>query len=348
MSGKIAIIGLGQIGSSIGLALKARPGGPMVLGSDRSAAAAHASEALGAVDRATSPHGAVRDADLVILCLPMSEVRGALKDIAPTLREGSVVMDTSPLKAQIADWAREFLPEGTYYVGLVPAVTPEAIADTGGGPKAARADLFKRTVMVIDGVPGTPPEVEQLAINLARLLGAKPMLADLVESDGIMLTAHVLPQLAAAALLEASIGRPGWLEARKMAGRPFAAVTGGMAYFDDPASVRLAAMVNPTVTVHGLDTIIEALRGIRDAVEEGDADDLEARLKDSYGARERWLDERGEATWLSEGGDAAELPQFGEQVIQMLFGSRIVDRMKGQLGAATPGATSAKKKGRGS
>ncbi len=335
MTSAIAIIGLGQIGISVGLALKEKIGGADLIGCDTSPEAIRAAEILGAVSRTTGAKQAVRDAGLVILCLPLSEVKETLKTIGPALQDGAIVMETAPVKRQVAEWVREYVPEGRHYIGLVPAIAPEAIGDTAGGAKGARAELFQRTVMIVDALPGTPPEVEQVATNLVRILGAKPLLADPVESDGLMTSAHILPQLAAAALLDASIDQPGWLEARKVAGRPFATVTGGMAYFDDPASIHLAAMGNPPVTVHALDTMIAALKGMRDAIESGDDESLSDRLKESYEARERWLDERGGADWLNEGGNAADLPQLGEQVLQMLVGGRILDRMKGQVQASS-------------
>jgi prephenate dehydrogenase len=344
MGSNIAIIGLGQIGTSIGLALKETAGGANLVGSDRNPAAARAAEMLGAIDKVTGMKEAVRDAELVILCVPLSAVREVIRTIGPALKDGAVLLETAPVKRQVPEWVRESLSPGRYYVGIVPAITPDAIGGTESGARAARADLFKRTVMVVDAPRGTPPEVEQLAINLARLLGAKPLLADPLESDGLMTTAHLLPQLAAAALLQASIDRPGWLEARKLAGRPFAAVTGGLAYYDDPASLQLAAMGNPEVVVHALDTMIAALKGMRDEIQGGDQESLGERLMDSYQARERWLDERGAADWLKEGGDAVDLPQLGEQVMQMLFGGRIVDRMKGQSPGVPGASASAHKK----
>lgn len=346
MTSAIAIIGLGQIGISVGLALKEKIGGADLIGCDKSPEATRAAEILGAVTRTTGAKQAVRDAGLVILCLPLSEVKDTLRAIGPSLQDGAIVMETAPIKRHVAEWVREYVPKGRYYVGLVPAIAPEAIADTAGGAKGARADLFKRAVMIVDALPGTPPEVEQVAINLVNILGAKALLADPVESDGLMTSAHILPQLAAAALLDASIDQPGWLEARKLAGRPFATVTGGMAYFDDPDSIQLAAMSNPPVTVHALDTMIAALKGMRDAIEAGDEDRLRDRLRESYEARERWLDERGGADWLSEGGNAVDLPQLGEQVLQMLVGGRILDRMKGQMPPSSGKESTDKKKSR--
>jgi prephenate dehydrogenase len=183
--------------------------------------------------------------------------------------------------------------------------------------------------MIVVTPPGTPAEVESAGINIVRLLGAKPMLADLTESDGIMATAHLLPQLAAAALVEASVSAPGWQEARKLAGAAFAEVTGGLGYYDDPESIEVAALASRPSVVHGLDVLIAALRGLRDDIENGDHAIVSERLEHSLQAREHWLDERGAAAWLSEGGDADAPPEPGDQMMQMLFGGRMADRLKG-------------------
>ncbi len=331
MAGQIAIIGLGQIGASVGLALKEHNSSLQRLGFDKDIAVARAAEALGVVDRSvTRLSDAISAADIVLLCLPLGELHTSLKNIAGHLKDESVVMDTAPRKASTMTWLGELLPARRYYVGLVPAVTSDALAAPETGLKAARPDLFKRTVMTITVPPHTPAEVEELAVNFAKLLGAKPMLADLAESDGLMSIAHLLPQLAAAALLEATIDQPGWSDGRKLAGRPFVGVTGGLAYYDDPDSLKVAALANPTAVVHALDVLMAALRGLRDDIAEGDAENVGERLHAAFDARERWLDERSIAEWLGEGGSPQDLPNVGEQVMQMFFGSRIADRMKGK------------------
>ena len=237
-------------------------------------------------------------------------------------------METSPVKKGLVAALQRAIPEQRYFVGLVPAITVEALTDPETGLKAARPDLFKRTVMMVAMPPGAPEEVEQLAVNFVRLLGAKPLLADLAESDGLMATAHILPQLAAAALLQATIDRPGWADSRKMASRPFVGVTGGLAYYDDPVSLGAAVLSNPQAALHALDEFIAALEELRDEVERADAGAVEKRLKGAFDSRERWLNERSAAEWLSEGGEPAELPNVGEQVMQVLFGNRIIDRNK--------------------
>ncbi len=328
MPPQIAIIGLGQIGASVGMALKEAHSPLRRVGFERDIAVGRAAQSLGAVDEiATRLPDAVRDADIVLLALPLSQIHELLRYILPHVKENAVVMDTAPLKGSVTKAMRD-LREGRYYVGLVPAVTAGAIAAQETGLKGARPDLFKRTAMIIDAPSGTPQEVEQLAINFARLLGAKPLLTDLAESDGLMAAAHILPQLAAAALLNATVDRPGWSDGRKLAGRPFAGVTGGLAYFDDPSSLKAAALANPQAVMHALDMLMVSLQDLRDDIESGDEDAVAKRLQQAFDARERWLNERGAADWLSEGGEAPDLPNVGEQIMQMFFGNRIIDRNK--------------------
>ena len=328
MTTQITIIGLGQIGASIGMALGNKKTSLHRVGFDKDPSAARAAEALGVVDQIKGIPEAVRDADIVLLCLPLGEMRATLQKIGSKLKGNAILMDTAPLKSPMVEWVKATVPAGCYYIGLVPAVTMEAVSAPEMGFKAARPDLFKNTVMVVDAPRGTPAEVEQLAMNFVRLLGAKPMLADITESDGLMTTAHLLPQLTSAVLLDATIDQPGWAEARKLAGRPFVGVTGGLAYYDDTASLKEAALANRPAVIHALDVMMAALKGLRDDIEKGDEDGLKGRLVQAFEAREIWLNERGAAEWLKEGGDALEVPELGEQILQTLFGNRIIDRNK--------------------
>ncbi|MFH1184968.1 MAG: prephenate dehydrogenase/arogenate dehydrogenase family protein [Chloroflexota bacterium] len=336
MTTTIGIIGLGQIGASIGLSLKAGHGPERLLGHDRDGGVARTAEGLGAVDAITGVKDVVRDAEIVFLCLPLSEMRETLSRIGPALKDNAVVVDTAPIKSQLIQWTRDYLPQGRYHVGLVPTPNPSMLAGTDFGIKAAHAELFRRTIMMVVTSPSTPAAVEQLGMNIARLLGAKPMLTDLAESDGIMTTAHVLPQLTAAALIEACVGAGGWTEARKLAGRPFTSVTGGMAYYDDPTSLEAAALSNPERAAHGLDVLIASLRGLREDISKSDSNSVKERLTHSYRAREQWLDERNGAGWLSEGHEPVRLPGLGDQITQMFLGGRIAEASR-LLGAKREG-----------
>ena len=325
MTTTIGIVGLGQIGSSIGLALKARGGPERLVGYDRDGGVVRHAVGIGAVHGAATLKGAVKDADLVFLCLPLSEMRETLRQIAPDLKENAIVLDTAPIKRQLNQWVQEWLPSGRHHLGLVPSLSPASLAINEVGIEAAHAELFHHTIMIVVTHPATPAPVQELGLNIVRLLGAKPMLTDPVESDGIMTTAHLLPQLTSAALIEACVEGGGWQEARKLAGRPFTSVTGGMAYFDDPKSVQAEALSDSARVVHALEVLIASLQGLRDDISNGDSEQVGERLAQSYRTRERWLDERISASWLREGHEPVKIPGLGEHLTQMFFGGRIAD-----------------------
>src|SRR5690554_5275274 len=100
MSVQITIVGLGQIGTSIGLALRERNVTVRRVGHDKNPQVARESEKAGAVDDVKyNLPASVRDAQIVILALPLTEMRETLKVIAEDLPEGSLVLETAPAKA---------------------------------------------------------------------------------------------------------------------------------------------------------------------------------------------------------------------------------------------------------
>lgn len=330
MSVQITIIGLGQIGSSLGLALKARGTNLHIVGHDKDSQTAKAAQKAGAVDAIKhNLPDSVREAGIVILALPFGEVRETLEVIAPDLQEGTLILDTAPAKTKIASWATELIPQGRFYVGLFPAIHPEYLHGTEFGVNAARADLFEKGVMVVTALPGTPGNVFDLTIELINLFGSLPLLMDTAEADGLLGKVQILPQLAAAALLDATLEQPGWQEAKKLAGRPYATVTAGLAYHDDAMSLREAALEDRENVVRLLNSYITSLLNMRDEIEANDREALTKRLEGAWGGRIRWFDERIEAEWLNKETQKIDAPSFGERVNQMLFGSTLMtDRSK--------------------
>ena len=141
---QITIIGLGQIGASIGMALKDHKNIKRV-GCDKDAAVAKAAQSLEVVDEIKSlTAAAVKDAAIVVLCLPLSEMREVLRSIGPWLADNAIVMDTAPIKSGVTQWAREFIPTGRFYIGLVPGIHSDYIASLEFGLNAAMPDLLRR------------------------------------------------------------------------------------------------------------------------------------------------------------------------------------------------------------
>jgi prephenate dehydrogenase len=139
---------------------------------------------------------------------------------------------------------------------------------------------------------------------------------------------HVLPQLASAALLDATVDKPGWQEAKKLAGRPYASATAGVAYHDDIDSLGATALENRENIVRLLNSYIASLIRLRDEIEGNDRASVNARLEEALQGRIRWFDERLAGEWLRGEGQPVDAPSFGDRVNQMLFGSLAIDRSK--------------------
>jgi prephenate dehydrogenase len=299
MTIQITLIGLGQIGTSIGLALTGQSSLLQRTGHDRAPEIARQAEKLGALDRVEfNLHAAVSGADLVLLSLPMDQIRTTLEMIAPDLKAGAVVMDTAPIKEVVSAWAGELLPTGRYYVGLTPVLNPSFLHAPDAGIEAAHADLFRGGLLAIVAPPRTASEAIKLAADLTRLLGATPLFSDPLEMDGLMAATHLLPQLVAAALLNATIDQPGWQEGRKVAGKAYAEATAPLGMVTSAETMSASAMFNRDNLLRMLDGMTASLQALRTDLQEGNTQALEERLGRAQAGRAKWWRERQVGKWL--------------------------------------------------
>jgi len=322
MSIQITIIGLGQIGASIGLALAEHNENIIRVGNDIEIATAKAAGKLGAVDeiKRNLPNS-VRDADIIILSLPLSEIKETLGYIVQDLKEDAVIIDTAPVKKAVYMWMQELLPAGRSYIGIVPVINPEYLHEKEIGINAAREDLFHDGVTMIAAPPDTSGETVQLAADLAQLIGSQPLFTDITETDGLMTSVHLLPQLTAAALLDATVDHPGWNEARKLAGRPYAEATGASFHPESAKSLSDAALMNSENTIRALDRMIASLQRLKENISADDKDALDEQLTSAEEGGLHWLDERRKAGWLfkeDKGGPSINVAGIAER----LFGIR--------------------------
>ncbi len=311
MTVQITVLGLGQVGVSIGLALAEHKEKIVRVGNDRDPGVMGKAKKMGAFDTTTfNLPGAVEKADAVILALPLDELYDVLKVIAADLKEGAVVVDTSTVKVKVAEWARELLPEGCYFVTMTPTLNPAYLEDQAVGPDAAHADLFKNSLMVITSPPGIDADALKFATDLTVLLGATPYFADVYESDGLLAASALLPRLAAAALLNAVIDQPGWQEGRKLAGKTFAQSTLPALELDSAGMPAQEALLNQENVLRVLDNYINELHAIRQLVAENEAEALGKHISRALGNRQLWLKQRQAADWDQR--PKAEMPTAGD------------------------------------
>ena len=321
MTVKITIIGLGQIGASFGLALSNQKELLERVGHDRDPGTSRKAKEMGALDRTDlNLHSAVQNADLILLTLPTDQIRETLEQIAPDLKESAVVMDTAPVKETVAAWAAELLPPERHYVGLTPVINPAYLHTTDTGLSGARADLFHNGLIAISSPPRTASEAIKLAADLTRLVGAAPLFTDTLEIDGLMAATHLLPQLLAAGLLNATIEQPGWREGRKVAGRAYAEASGPIVHLTGGQSLTTSVMLNRENVLRVLDGMMAALQAIRSDIDHQNQDSLQERLERARLVRETWWKQRQAGDWAAqEGGVQVDMPTTSS-VFGRLFG----------------------------
>ena len=194
---KIAIIGVGLLGGSIGLAVRRRKLARQTAGFVRRRASLKDCERAGAVDFATADLlAAVWDADLVILCLPLSQMRSRVREMLPALKRGAVVTDVGSVKASVVRELESLVAKtGAHFVGSHPMAGAEKT-----GVSSAKADLFEKTVCVVTPTKETNraalKTVKQFwSVLGSRVLELKPEIHDVLVSR----SSH-LPHIIAATL----------------------------------------------------------------------------------------------------------------------------------------------------
>jgi len=317
---KITIIGMGQIGASIGLALGARKDLFVRVGHDKNIQVANRAKAMGALDSVDiNLPNSVIDAAIVILSLPLDQIRETLQFIASDLNEDVVIMDTAPVKGLVLQWAKELLPPNRYYIGLTPVLNPAYLETPGSGVEAARADLFKNGMMAILSPQSLPSEAIKLATDFCHLLGAEHLFMDPVEMDSMMAATHILPQLIAAALLNSTVDQPGWRDARKLTGRPYAVSTSAIAQSGEANSLTSQAISTQEHLVRSIDLLMDNLYLLRQQIASGEADKLLKELDRARISREKWIKERKVANWAAnESPSNVEIPT-SKQVLTRMF-----------------------------
>ena len=172
--------------------------------------------------------------------------------------------------------------------------------------------MFRDGLIGIVSPPGVPSEAIKLAADLTRLLGATPLFADPLEMDGLVAATHIMPQLIAAGLLNATIDQPGWQEGRKIAGRSYAEVSAPVMYPTEPKTLTSAAMLNRENVMRVLDGAVASINAIRNDLLNEEAELLEERLNRARQGRQRWLQGRLAADWASEESPNVEAPTASE------------------------------------
>ncbi len=185
---RLALIGLGLIGSSIARAAKARRLADTIVAIDRDAAVMQRVAELGIADETTTDLAAgVAGADLVVLCIPVGAFGAVAQAIAPALQRGAILSDTGSVKGSMIAQVTPHLPDGVHLVPAHPVAGTEH-----SGPDAGFATLFGDRWCILTPPDGTDPAAIGTVTAFWAAMGANVEVMSAEHHDLVLaITSHV-------------------------------------------------------------------------------------------------------------------------------------------------------------
>lgn len=272
--GRVAILGLGLIGGSVGLALRERL--TYVVGWDIDSATGRRALECGAVDSvAPTAVAAAAEADVVILSCPLPGTLNLLREITPELASAAVVTDVGSLKSAIVAAADEVLPGR--FVGGHPMAGSEA-----QGIEAAERELFAGKPWLLTPTEQTDPAAVHRVEQVVRAVGAVGRHCSAPEHDRIAATLSHLPHLLAFGLAQiaADLVSPEW---RDIAAGSFR--DGTRVAASNPELWRVVFQENQSELLASLDRFDDWTRSLRDAIALGDDEGVKLLLQAAHRSR---------------------------------------------------------------
>lgn len=309
---QITIIGLGLIGTSLGLALQRNENDFLIVGHDKERSATSRAKKLGAIDKSDwNLINACDTADLIILAIPAAGIQPTLEVIRDDLKPGCLLIDTATIKTPILE-AAAILPDNVHFVGGNPVLAAGNLTI-----EDASADLFQGGSWAICATADTAPDAIRIASDLVISIGAQPFFLDAAEHDGLMAAVDGMPTLLSAAVMHAVSKSPAWREIRRMAGRQFETVTQLPDF--TPADFDAAVQGNRNNIIHWIDAMISELVEWKHALQDAGEATVTERFADAIDHRDRWLALRAKGEWEAPGG-VQETPSLWRQMFG--FGGR--------------------------
>jgi cyclohexadieny/prephenate dehydrogenase len=190
---RVALIGLGLIGSSLSHVMRRKGLAEHIAGFARTTETRAKAVEIGLVDsiHETAPE-AVRDADLVILCIPVGACGGVAKEIGAHLKEGAIITDVGSVKTAIVKDVAPYLPANVHFVPGHPVAGTEQ-----SGPESGFAELFIDRWCILTPLPDSDPEAVAKLENFWRACGSNVETMSPEHHDLVLAITSHLPHLIA-------------------------------------------------------------------------------------------------------------------------------------------------------
>jgi cyclohexadieny/prephenate dehydrogenase len=267
---KVALIGVGLIGSSLARVLRREFPQTAIVACARRAETLAAVERLGIADATTDdPAAAVAGADLVVIATPLSAYQEIGRRIAPALRDGAIVTDVGSVKQAAIDLLRPVLPPRVHFVPGHPVAGTEH-----SGPEAGFAELFRDRWCILTPLPDTAPAAVAKLTALWEQAGMRVATMAADHHDKVLAVTSHLPHLIAYTIVGTATDLGHELQSEVVA---YSA--GGFRDFtriaaSDPVMWRDIFLSNREAVLELLQRFSEDLTALQRAIRRGEGDKL--------------------------------------------------------------------------
>lgn len=271
---KIAIIGVGLIGGSLGMVLKEAAISAQIIGYGRSEEKLQKAVSLKAIDKFyTDFNQGWQEIDLVILATPVGKIIPILKQLAPFLKSGAIVSDVGSTKRDLVHQAEQILGSDKYFVGAHPIAGTEK-----SGVEAAFPSLFQNANCIITPTAKTNVAALQTIKSIWEIAGSRIVIMDADKHDYALAAVSHLPHIAAYALVNTVIK----LENEK---QPLMSLSGGgfrdytRIAASDPLMWRDICLSNKEYLCQVIDEFQNQLSKLKELIKQGDSNSLLEELQ---------------------------------------------------------------------
>ena len=300
MFDKIALVGIGLIGSSLARVIRREELAGHVSISTRSASTLARAEELALGDSYTTDAAeAVRDADLVIVSVPVGSSGAVAAEIAPALKAGAIVTDVGSTKNSVIAQMGPHMPAGVHFIPGHPLAGTEK-----SGPDAGFAELFENRWCIFTPLPGTDPDALERLSTFWRACGSNIDTMDPEHHDMVLAIVSHLPHIIAYNIVGTAddLQNVSKTEVIKYAASGFRDFTRLAA--SDPTMWRDVCLHNKDAILEMLARFSEDLSSLQRAIRWGDGDKLFDLFTRTRAVRRSIID----------AGQEVDAPDFGRQI----------------------------------
>ena len=268
--GKMTVIGVGLLGASLARACKERGLVEEITGYGRNRENLEKARVLKVIDHcSTDLAEAVKDADLVVLCTPVTSIIPLIQNMISKIRPGTLITDVGSVKEPIVMEAEKLVPEGVYFVGSHPIAGGE-----NSGLEASTADLYQNAKCIVTPTGKTNNKALEKISALWQAVGMQIINLSAEEHDFVFGAVSHLPHIVVYALMNTlgSLRTQDNREVTAFSGAGLKDIT--RIASSDPVMWRDICLSNRNHSLDLIDRFQNKLDEIRSTIEKGDGQAL--------------------------------------------------------------------------